>query len=59
MLGSVWMQDKSDICVHQAWETVRLQGVVGKWDVDGVSENDEHLVDICTYRKGTYVEKES
>ncbi len=27
-----------------------LAGVVGKWGVEGVNENDEHLVDVCTER---------
>ncbi len=27
----------------------KLAGVVGKWGVDGVNENGEHLVDVCIY----------
>ncbi len=27
-----------------------LAGVVGKWGVDGVNENGEHLVDVCAER---------
>ncbi len=28
-----------------------LAGVVGKWGVEGVNENGEHLVDICAERR--------
>ncbi len=27
-----------------------LAGVVGKWEVEGVNENGEHLVDVCAER---------
>lgn len=27
-----------------------IAGVVGKWDVDGINRNEEHLVDICAER---------
>ncbi len=27
-----------------------VAGVVGQWDVDGVNENGEHLVDVCAER---------
>lgn len=30
---------------------VEVAGVVGKWGADGVSENGEHLVDVCAERQ--------